>query len=129
MADEILEQSLDLLRYHFWPQHGDRSVMDVFNRLLAKNIKAPGWRPSDHTPFTMLQIRSRRERRTTEELAKFPKAHNRDDPINKECPIIVAVLDGVERLLDGHNRINYWQKVGDDGPHDVNVHIIDKFVQ
>jgi len=98
--------------------------MDVFNRLLAKNIKASGWGKSDHMEITPQQIRSRRERRSTRVLSHFYRPHRLDDPHCEDCPLIFAVYKGEERLLDGHARINYWVKQRNTDDHDVNVHII-----
>ena len=123
--DEILDQSLDLLRYHYHPEWDDRSPLDVFNRLLAKNIRAPGWTDTDHMDIKPLQIRSHREKRSTGELARFHRPHGLDDPHREDCPIIIAMYEGKERLLDGHTRINYWFKQGNIGDHDVNVHVIE----
>ena len=122
---EILAETLEVLRYHVWRDRGDKTSLDVFNRLLAKQINGPDGDPLARMNFSPEQIRSSREQRTTSELAGFPKWHDHDNPNKTDCPIIVAVFNGTEYLLDGHTRINYWQKIRDEGPHDVNVHIVD----
>ena len=71
------------------------------------------------------QIQSHREKRSTEELAEFQRTHTRDSPKRQGCPIIIAVFQGEERLLDGTTRINLWVKEGNTELHDVNVHIIE----
>jgi len=124
-GDEILDQSLNLLRYHYHHEWGDRSPLDVFNRRLAKNIAAPGWKKTDHMDIKPLQIRSHRDKRSTDELSRFHQLHGLDDPHRADCPIIIAVYEGKARLLDGHTRINYWVKQGNIGDHDVNVHVIE----
>ncbi len=124
-GDKILDQSLDLLRYHYHPEWDDRSQIDVFNRLLAKNIRAQGWKKTDHMDVKPHQIRSKREKRSTGELARFHRPHGLDDPHCEDCPLIIAVYNGKERLLDGHTRINYWLKQRNTEDHDVNVHVIE----
>jgi len=41
--NDILDQSLECLRPHLHAEWGDRCLLDVFNRLLAKTIKPSGW--------------------------------------------------------------------------------------
>jgi len=98
--------------------------MDVFNRLLAKNIRAQGWKETDHLDIKPHQIRSHREKRSTDELARFHRPHGLDDPKCEDFPLIIAVHNGKERLLDGHTRINYWVKQRNIEDHHVNVHVI-----
>jgi hypothetical protein len=126
MDDEILDESLRWLWAHTLTKWGDRNPWDAFNRLLAKSISAPGWKDGDHMDIQPHQIRSHREKRSTDELAKFPRPHCRDNPLREDCPIIVAVYEGEERLLDGHTRINYWVKQRNTEDHDVNIHVIEQ---
>ena len=114
-----------MLRHYYHPEWGDRSLMDVLNHLLSKNVRQPRWKQTDHMGIRMTQIRSFREQRGTAELAQYPRTHNRDEPINETCPIIVAVYAGQERLLDGTTRINYWVKTCNTELHDVNLHVIE----
>jgi len=125
MDDEILHETLQWLRAHTLTKWGDQNPWDAFNRLLAKNIKAPGWKNGDHMDIQPHQIRSHREKRSTDELTRFLRGHDRVNPQRTDCPIIVAVYEGEERLLDGNNRINYWVKQGNTEDHDVNVHVIE----
>lgn len=125
MDDDVLEQSLQMLRHHYHPEWGDRSLMDVFNRLLSKNIRQPGWKRTDHMDVRIGQIRSFRDQRSTAELTQFPRTHDRDKPIKEDCPIIVVVYAGQDRLLDGTTRINYWVNTGNSDLHDLNVHVIE----
>ena len=123
-GDEILDETLAWLQGHFIPRWGDREYFDPFNRLLAKAIRAPGWKDGDHMDVTPDQITSRRETRTTSELGNFTRGHERRKPARQECPIIVAEYQGVEYLLDGNNRINLWIDQEDTREHPVNVHVI-----
>jgi hypothetical protein len=64
--------------------------------------------------------------RTTLELAtRFAPGHERATPQHVDAPLIVAVYDGRERLLDGSTRVNYWLSTGDNSAHLVHVHLID----
>ena len=110
MDDEILEETLYWLRAHTINKWGDQTPWDAFNRLLAKSIRAAGWKDGDHMDIQPDQIRSHREKRSTEELARFHRIHTRDAPKRQDCPIIIAVYQGKERLLDGTTRINLWVK-------------------
>ncbi|MCZ6763027.1 MAG: hypothetical protein O7C03_08485 [Gammaproteobacteria bacterium] len=123
-GDRILDESIYWLSAHFHPEWGDRVPFDVFNRLLAKNIRPRDWKNTDHMDIRVDQISSERQSRSTAELSQFDRPHAGDKPKKTDCPIIVAVYDGVERLLDGNTRINYWVKIGAAGGHTVHVHHI-----
>ncbi len=122
--DEILDQTLHCLRMHFHPEWGDREPIDVLNRLLAKNVKPEGWTAFTHLKLRPHQITSRREKWTTDELAKLERGHG--DPSGKDfdCPIIVVQYGSKRRLLDGNHRINRWLLARDTSLHDVNIHIV-----
>ncbi len=122
---DVLEESLQWLKHHIWRKWGDQTSFDAFTRLLAKNIRAPGWTDFDHFPVERHQIRSYREKRTTEELARLPRGHDRNRPVHRGGPIIIAVHEGQERVLDGNTRINYWISQGNTDYHDINVHIVE----
>ena len=109
---DVFEDTLQWLKFHIWRKLGDETPFDAFRRLLAKNIGAPGWKDTDHYSVERHQIRSYREKRTTAKLAHLPRGHARDKPKNINCPIIIAVVDRQERLLDGNTRINYWVNEG-----------------
>lgn len=124
MDDEIFAETLRWLRFHIWPALGDTTPLDAFNRLLAKNVRPDGWEPTHRFAVTPEQIESRREYWTTSALARIARAHDRARPRNTECPIIIAVYDGTERLLDGNTRINYWVQSGNVERHQVNIHVV-----
>lgn len=46
--DALLDQTLRWLQPHIHSEWDDREPMDVFNRLLAKNIRPDGWTPNTH---------------------------------------------------------------------------------
>lgn len=122
--DTILDQSLMCLVAHRHPEWGDRVLFDVFNRLLAKNIKPSEWTSNTHLDIHPEQISSRQEQWTTEDLAKLLRGHGSAEGKDFDCPIIVAKYDGKQRLLDGNHRINRWIEVGDTMLHDINIHTI-----
>jgi hypothetical protein len=96
--------------------------MDVFNRLLAKNIRPAGWTSRTHLDIQRHQITSRQERWSTEALGRLPRAHphGRDS----DAPIILVEYDGVLRLIDGNHRINHWVVTADARSHRVNIHSV-----
>ena len=123
-SDVILEQSLRCLWSHFHRDWGDRYPLDVFNRLLAKNIRPTGWTKNTHMNIEAHQISSRQEQWTTADLAKLPRGHSSSAGMDVDCPVVVAEYDGVQRLLDGNHRINRWMAAGDTRLHDVNIHTV-----
>lgn len=122
--DQIFDQSLQCLRDHCHHEWGDRYPLDVFNRLLAKNIRPPDWTKNTHLNIQRNQVESRQEQWTTEALAKLPRGHTSSAGVDVDCPIVIAVYEGVQRLLDGNHRINRWVEQGDLRPHEVNIHTI-----
>jgi hypothetical protein len=123
-GNAIFDESLQCLWAHCHPQHGDRIPLDVFNRLLAKNIKPTGWTANIHLNIQPQQISSRREKWTTDALANLPRGHGSTKGEDFDCPIVVAEYEGKQRLLDGNHRINRWIVARDTAPHDVNIHTI-----
>jgi hypothetical protein len=122
--DAILDQSLNCLWAHRHLQWGDCVPLDVFNRLLAKNIRPSGWTPNTHLAIHPQQISSRREQWTTDALARLPSGHSSTAGEDFGCPIVVAEYLGQRRLLDGNHRINRWIEAGDTRLHNVNIHAI-----
>jgi len=122
--DALLDESLGCLRAHLHPKWGDRHPLDVFNRLLAKNIRPSGWTRNTHLDIQRGQVGSRREQWTTEALGKLARGHNSTEGQDFGCPIIIAEYEGVQRVLDGNHRINRWVTAGDTRAHDVNIHTI-----
>jgi hypothetical protein len=123
--DAIFEETLDLLRYHFHPELGDRTPFDVFTRLVAKRIRRPKWKSTDHERLRRSHIASERQTRSTKQLSQLVREHTRDRPWNESAPIIIAFYLGQELLLDGTARINKWMRERNDGDHAVNFHIIE----
>ena len=123
--DRILFETLMALRWHYHPEWGDRAEFDVLTRLLAKNIKRDDWTKYHHEPITVEQVRSRSEKRTTEQLLQLSIGHPRDKPQHLDGPIIVFDYEGEERLLDGNTRINHWIEKGNTERHLVHVHWVE----
>jgi hypothetical protein len=122
--DAILNESLTCLRKHFYPKWGDRNLLDVFTRLLAKSIRPSGWTANTHLDLEQHQINSRREHWTTDRLGKLPLGHASSEGEDFDCSIIVAEYEGTVRLLDGNHRVNRWIAAGDTKNHLVNVHTV-----
>jgi hypothetical protein len=123
--DAILDETLMWLRAHCHQEWGDHAPIDVFNRLLAKSIRAEDWKEGDHLEINESQIQSLREERSTQELALLRRSHDRFQPAREDCPIIIAVYEGKEWLLDGTTRINLWLRQRSTQAHPVNVHILE----
>jgi hypothetical protein len=130
-TDPILEQSLRVLRAHWHPEWGDRNLIDVFNRLLAKNVRPNGTKFA-HLDITLDRIRSRKERWSVEQLDALERKNRSDaSGVDRDIPVIVVEYEGI-RLVDGAHRINRWRDRGETGVHDVNIHTVDgtgKFVE
>jgi hypothetical protein len=122
--DALLDKSLRCLGAHLHPEWGDRHPLDVFNRLLAKNIRPSIGTRNTHLGSKRDQVSSRREQWTTEDLGKLARGHKSAAGQDFGCPIIIAEYEGVQRVLDGNHRINRWVTAGDTRVHDVNIHTI-----
>lgn len=73
--DALLDESLRCLQAHLHPKWGDRHPLDVFNRLLAKNILSSTRTRNTHLDIKCDQVSSRREQWTTEDLGKLARGH------------------------------------------------------
>ena len=122
--DPLLDQTLQCLSWHRHREWGDRVPLDVFTRLLAKNIRAPGWTPNTHLELQPQELTSRREVWTAAQLARLRRGHESKAGDDFNCPIIVAEYQGTQRLLDGNHRNNRWIETGDERTHDVNIHCV-----
>jgi hypothetical protein len=120
VPDTLLRNALYCLLDHFNPKLGDKLPLDVFNRLLAKNIRPLGWKGVTHTDAQVSQISARQERWTTAQLAVLPRGHSDPSGVDIECPIIIAEYQD-QRLLDGNHRVNRWVCSGDQRLHEVIV--------
>jgi hypothetical protein len=125
IADPILRQSLFCLLSHLHPEWGDREPIDVFNRLLAKNLGYGGMGKTTHTDLRVEQISSRSERWSTAKLGLLHRGHGDPTGIDVACPIILAEYAGKMRVLDGNHRINRWVNANDAKLHEVNIHTIE----
>jgi hypothetical protein len=122
--DPILAQSLRGLIAHLHREWGDRTPMDVFNRLLAKHLRPEGWTKNSHFTFTETQINSRQEQWSTDRLASLRLGHSDPRGDDFDCPVVVALFAGEQRLLDGNHRINRWKLTKDTREHLVNIHTV-----
>jgi hypothetical protein len=120
--DALLDQTLECLQAHHHREWGDREPMDVFNRLLAKNVRPDGWTPNTHLNINRGQISSRQEKWGIDKLAQLERGHSDPTGADFDCPIIVVEYEGRRRLLDGNHRINRWLAAHDPRLHDVNIH-------
>ena len=119
--NDILDETLECLRSHLWGKWGDRTPLDVFSRLLAKNLKPPGWTPNTHANLQRSQIGSRKEQWTTAALNRLARGHNSADGKDVPWPIVLAEYQGL-RVLDGNHRINRWVALNDEKSHSVHIH-------
>ena len=122
--DPILDESLTCIADHRHAEWGDRNRLDVFNRLLAKNIRPTKWTANTHLDIQPHQIRSRQEQWTTNELRTLRRRHSDSTGVDFDCPIVVVEYGGEKRLLDGNHRINRWIELDDTRLHVVNIHTV-----
>jgi hypothetical protein len=123
-ADPVLRQTLQCLAVHCHPEWGDSTPLDVLCRLLAKNIRPSGWTKFTHAKIHESQILSRAEVWTLEALSSLPRGHGDASGEDGPCPIVIAEVQGTQRLLDGNHRINRCLKSGTQHAHLVNVHLL-----
>ena len=121
--NDILDGTLECLTSHLHAKWGDRAPLDVFNRLLAKNIRPTGWTKNTHADLSRDQIASRKEQWTTASLGELTRGHGSPTGVDVACPIILAEHEGV-RVLDGNHRINRWVASADTRRHVVHIHAI-----
>ncbi len=121
--NDILDRSLECLRPHLHPEWGDRTPLDVFNRLLAKNIRPAGWTENTHADLNRDRLVSRKEQWTTATLGQLHRGHSSPAGVDVVCPIILVEHEGI-RVLDGNHRINRWVASRDTRAHDVHIHAI-----
>jgi hypothetical protein len=125
-SDPILKETLTALRPHLHPEWGDRDEMDVFNRLVAKQIKPKGWTPNTHMDLRLEQISSRRDQWGVDRLSQLPRSHRGTaGPATRlDGPIVIVEIQGSMRVLDGSHRINTWVARGDSAQHTVHIHAL-----
>jgi hypothetical protein len=121
--DPLFEQSLWCLRFHCNRAKGDQTLLDVFNRLLAKSVRPSGWTDNTHLNIQPHQITSRRENLPATDLAALT-GHKFTNGEDFDCPIVVAEYQGAMRILDGNHRINRWAEACDTALHAVNFHTV-----
>ena len=126
--DSILEETLDSLFRNQKKNDYETSGLQIFNRLLAKSILGRDPELHELLEIQKNQIRSYREKKTTEELREIQQSqtnkHARANPRNEDDPIVIVKHEGIDRLLDGSNRINKWFNEGNTEKHKVNMHEI-----
>jgi hypothetical protein len=99
--DAIFNETLHSLSWHQHREWGNATPIDVFNRLLAKNIRPEGWTVHTHLSVQSHQVRSRREGWTTDALSKLQCGHGSAKGGNFDSPIVVAEFEDTQRVLDG----------------------------
>jgi hypothetical protein len=124
VADPLLRKSLSCLMDHFHAEWGDRSPLDVFNRLVAKNLGRAGPQKSGHATVREDQITSRKEQWTTARLGALTRGHADPSGVDIACPIVLVEHSGRTIVLNGNHRINRWVRTNDTRVHDVIIHSI-----
>ena len=102
--------------------------LDVFNRLVAKNLGHAGVHKIGHANVREEQIVSRREQWTTDRLYELVRGHADPQGVDIACPIILVEHADRTIALDGNHRINRWVRLGDKRVHDVIIHTIPESV-
>lgn len=115
---ELWDEVCGILKWHYRPGHG---CVDTINRLRAKHPVARRLCKSFRVQRGSLVVRA--ELRSIEQLWPLihPKLVTRAPPYATDAPVVVLRSDGVEYLLDGRRRINFWSRNKQAGPHRVLV--------
>lgn len=118
VASDLWQAVGDALRHHRKPHAGDRTGLDVLNRLFGEHVKRA---QLENPPILGLRNCSiRRERWATQELAaRVIPWHERANPQHKGGLLITVEHEARLYLIDGANRLHYWVSQGDDGEHEV----------
>jgi len=130
-GDQILNTSLICLaKYHLIKECGDRTMMDAFNRLLAKNyLMRNDGRTREQVRFTHLNIKpdeisSQKTRQTAEWVAGLTSVGSIECQPTTDCPIVLAVYMGQMSLLDGNKRVRWWLNHEDKELHRIHIHTV-----
>ena len=124
--DPVLSESLHCLQAHLHPEWGDRTALDVVNRLLAKHVRPSDWTANTHLDIREEHISSRVEEWSVANLANITRAHGGLSRVESREPIILAEYSGAVRLLDGNHRINSWVAARDTRLHKVHIHTVSR---
>lgn len=115
-SDQLWQEVCAALRYHFMTGHG---CIDTINRLWRKD-------PFVAQPQSLPVIQRRGILVTKEQWGLkrlWPFIHEKRitdlAPGELQRPLIILRFAGVDHLRDGRRRINHWQRVSDQGPHEV----------
>jgi hypothetical protein len=115
---DLWDEVCDVLKWHYRPGH---SCVDTINRLRAKHPVARRLGTAFRVQRESLVIRV--DSRSIEQLWLLihPKLVTRAPPHATDAPVVVLRSDGVEYLIDGRRRINFWSRNNLAGPHRVLV--------
>jgi hypothetical protein len=115
---DLWDEVCRVLKWHYRPGH---SCVDTINRLRAKHPVARKLGKAFRVQRESLAIRA--DSRSIEQLRLLihPKLVTRAPPHATDAPVVVLNSNGVEYLLDGRRRINYWSRNDQAGPHRVLV--------
>jgi hypothetical protein len=104
-----------------WHNRSGHNCVDTINRLLAKHPAAR--KLAKHLRVQRESSSVCAESRSIETLWHLihPKLVTRAAPHATNVPVVVLRFSGVEYLLDGRRRINYWNRTNEPGPHRVLV--------
>ena len=110
----LWNRAMELLRHH--QKSGDPTPVDALNRLFQEAApKAKAIRLSEAS------CRIASETWSTEQLSLLRRRHDRANPKDEACPILLVHWRGNHYLIDGGNRINKWVNENHEGGHAVLV--------
>jgi hypothetical protein len=116
-GDALWNQAEDLLRHH--QKSSDATPLDALNRLFHEAApKAKAIRLSN------ANCRIASESWSTEKLSGLYRRHDRANPKDEACPILLVRWRSNHYLIDGANRINKWLKENKEGEHAVLVIVV-----
>lgn len=116
MTNYLWMQVCEILKWH---NQGNDRCIDTLNRLWRKHSQVCGADGEEILAVPTLsedKLTVRSEHWSLDQLAALRREHRRDSAASFP-PVIVLEWSGRTFLIDGNNRVNFWLKQGNAGPH------------
>ena len=111
----VWEQLYCLLQHH-QKKGRDNSPNDVLNRLFHEYVpQAKQFRLNEQNCYLSMEVWS------TTDLANVTRRHDRREPREENCPVVVLLYGTQSYMIDGNNRVNRWVTNNKSSHHNVVV--------